>query len=173
MADDTDRPWSVHPLAASHDRRGFDSGDDALDEFLRRYAGQNERHGISRTFVAVLPDAPTVIGYYTLRMGEVSLEQMPEEERRRLPRYPVPVAHLARLAVDRRHRGPGLGEYLLMNALERALTLTDSIGVYAVEVFAKTEAAREFYLRYGFHALVDDRLHLYLSMKAIAKAFHP
>lgn len=163
--------WAIELLRADHDRDDFESGEPALDAYLRRHARQNDAKDIGRTYVATRPVSRVVRGYYTLRTGQVAAELLPAGDRRRLPRYPVPVVHLARLAVDRRERGLRLGETLLLHALERAASVSSAIGVHAVEVNAKTDGARGFYARYGFGSLVDDARHMYLSMKAIRAAF--
>jgi len=158
-------------LGDRHLRAAFDSGVAALDEFLRQYARQNDKKELSRTYVATPSGERDVLGYVTLRAGEVACADLPETEQRRLPRYPVPVLHVARLAVDRRARGKGIGEQLLMHALRMALDAAQDVGVWGVEVIAKDESARAFYARYGFRALVDDPLHLYVSPKTVRMAF--
>jgi GNAT superfamily N-acetyltransferase len=134
--------------------------------FLKQFAGQNEDRGLSRTFVMTEAGQNQVIAYHCISSGAVSFEEMPE---RRLPRYPIPVVHLGRLAVDLRHQGQGMGEFLLMDAFRRAQLVAQQVGVYAVEVRAIDEAARQFYLKYGFTELKDDKLHLYLPMSVIKK----
>jgi ribosomal protein S18 acetylase RimI-like enzyme len=163
--------WTIERLARAHARAEFRCGDEELDEYLRRFARQNDERSIARTFVAALPGTTVVLGYYSVRAGAVAFEALPEDERRRLPRYPVPVVHLARLAVDHRAQGRGLGETLLMDALQRALRVSNELGMLAVEVQAKNERARAFYERYGFVAFPGEPLHLYLSMKAVESAF--
>ncbi len=162
--------WLIEQLTKKHGRDAFNSGEAALDEFLRKHARQNAERGVSRTFVAVRHGALAVAGYYTLRSGEVKFESLPDDVRRTLPRYPVPVVHLARLAVSTDARGLGLGETLLMHAFEKAIAVENEIGVYAVEVLAKTDAARSFYVRYGFRSLSDDTLHMYISMRTVRTA---
>ena len=161
--------WVIEQLSGRHDRSQFDCGSQSLNEFLRRYAGQNQRLGIARTYVAVPPGSSRVEGYYSVSSGAVRFADLPDELARRLPRYPIPVAHLGRLAVDTTVQGRGLGRLLLMDALERILRAAQVIGIHAVEVRAKSEAARRFYQKYGFVALRDDSLHLYLSASAIGK----
>lgn len=161
----------ISRLDDRHVRAGFDSGVAALDEFLRQYAGQNDQKGISRTYVATRPGEVDVLGYVTIRVGEIACADLPDAEQKRLPRYPVPVLHVARLAVDRRTRGHGIGEQLLMHAFRKALDAAEGLGMWGVEVVAKDEPARAFYERYGFKALVDDPLHLYVSLKTVRKAF--
>ncbi|MBI5495322.1 MAG: GNAT family N-acetyltransferase [Deltaproteobacteria bacterium] len=162
--------WVVGQLTKKHVRDAFHSGEPALDEFLKKHARQNAERGISRTFVAVRRGALAVDGYYTLRSGAVTFESLPDEVRKTLPRYPVPVVHLARLAVSKEARGMGLGETLLLHAFEKAIAVENEIGVYAVEVMAKTDGAKSFYERYGFRSLRDDRFHMYISMRTIRAA---
>ena len=163
--------WEIQALTKKHKRESFDSGEPALDGFLKQQARQNADRGISRTWVAVRGSTHLVEGYYTLRSGQVAFEVLPEDEKKKLPRYPVPVVHWARLAVTKSAAGLGLGETLLMDAFEKTLRVEHDVGVYAVEVFAKTERARAFYARYGFHSLRDDPLHMYLGLAAIRNAF--
>ena len=165
-----DPGWEVAPLSRTHDRTGFDCGEPALDVFLARYARQNQDQGISRTYVATRRGEKRVVGYFTLSTGSVEIQDMPEAERRRLPRYPVPVVLLGRLAVDRSVAGRGLGERLLVGALGIALRASGTVGAYAVAVVAKNEGARAFYGKYGFVSLEDDRLHLYLTMQTVRRA---
>lgn len=156
----------IEPLEKSHRREDFDCGETSLNEFLRKYARQNAERGLGRTFVAVLPGEKQVKGYYTLSSGSIAFEAVPEK----LPRYPVPVAHLGRLAVDLTMRGEGLGELLLIDALQRTLAVAEELGIYAVELNALTERAKNFYLKYGFVPLKDDDKHLYLPIKTIIQS---
>ncbi|HXG65015.1 MAG TPA: GNAT family N-acetyltransferase [Blastocatellia bacterium] len=155
----------IEPLSSKHDRNSFDCGEPSLNTYLRQYARQNDERGLGRTYVAVEPGETRVEGYYTLSTGAVTFEQVPEK----LPRYPIPVVHMGRLAVDLRAQGKGLGELLLIDALKRAAQAAEQLGIYAVEVRALNERARDFYLKYGFTPLLDDELHLYLPMKVIRK----
>jgi cytidyltransferase-like protein len=153
------------PLNNEHDRAAFDCEEPSLNDFLKRYARQNDQKGLGRTFVAVRPGDRKIYGYYTISSGSVQFDTIPEK----LPRYPIPVAHLGRLAVDRQAKGQGLGKALLADALKRVSAVADQLGMYAVEVFALNEAARDFYLKFGFRPLLDDRQHLYLPMSFIRK----
>ena len=157
-------PFVVQPLTADHDRTSFDCGEPDLDEFIRRYARQNQERGIGRTFVAVPEGERRVVAFYTLAAGSVAFAHVPDELRRRLPRYPIPVARLARLATCRSVRGRGLGGAMLVDALARTVRIGKELGIAAVVVEAKTGAARGFYERYGFETLLDDALHLFLPI---------
>ncbi|HET9985176.1 MAG TPA: GNAT family N-acetyltransferase [Longimicrobiales bacterium] len=160
-------PFVIEPLSAVHDRDAFDCGEPALNEYLKRYARQNQERGVGRTFVAVPEGERRIVGFYTLSAGSVAFSDVPEPLRRRLPRYPMPIAHLGRLATCRSVPGRGLGEALLFDALRRTVQIAIGLGVVAVEVWAKTDRARGFYERYGFESLVDDRRHLYLPLATV------
>jgi GNAT superfamily N-acetyltransferase len=162
--------YSIEPLARGHQRGGFDCGEPALNEFLARFARQNDERGLGRTYVAVPRGERRVVGYYTLSAGSVQFAEVPEHLRLRFPRYPIPVAHLGRLATCRSVRGQGLGGILLIDALKRSLRVADELGVVAMEVWAKSESARTFYMKYGCMALEDDPLHLYLPLETARRA---
>lgn len=158
-------PFIIEPLTARHNHEAFDCGEESLNDFLKRFARQNDEKDLGRTYVAVKSGEPYIYGYYTIASGAVRFDAIPDK----LPRYPIPVAHLGRLAVDKAARGQKLGLALLADALRRAVTIADHLGIYAVEVYALTENAREFYLKFGFTELLDDRLHLYLTIKKLRK----
>ena len=152
--------WQIEALDREHSRGAFSCGKPPLDEFIRRLVSQYQKRNLGRTYVAVRPGERTVYGYYTLASGSVSFEHIPEAAARKLPRHPVPVVLLARLAVDQAVRGLGLGEALLIDALRRCLRLAEELGIHAVEVDAIDPQARGFYEKYGFVPLLDRELHL-------------
>ncbi|MBK8148017.1 MAG: GNAT family N-acetyltransferase [Acidobacteria bacterium] len=156
----------IELLDKNHKREDFDCGEESLNVFLKRFARQNSAKGFGRNFVAVLPAQTKVLGYYTISSGSVAFDALPENA----PRYPIPTAHLGRLATDLTMRGQGLGELLLIDALARIATIADELGIYAVELFALNENAKKFYLRYGFTALIDDEKHLYLPVATLKKS---
>ena len=156
---------NIEPRASHHDRAGFDCGVAGLNDYLKRYARQNAAKDLGVTYVAVdAPGAASIKGYYTLGGSAISRAVLPQPG---LPNYPVPAALLGRLAVDQAQQGQGLGRLLLLDTLRRAQRMSETMGVFAVEVVALDEAARSFYVKYGFMPLQDDPLHLYLSMKTI------
>ena len=167
MVDPSD--WEIRPLTREHDREEFRCGEPELDEFLSKYARQNQEKGIARTYVATKSGSSRVLGYFTLRGGHLERAELPERAQRQLPRYPVPVAHLARLSVDQNAQGMRLGERLLLEALRKAREVSEILGLHGVEVLAKNDRARLFYERYGFRPARGDPHHLYLSMKRIEK----
>jgi ribosomal protein S18 acetylase RimI-like enzyme len=167
----TDAGWNVERIRKAHDREHFDCGKPELNDFIRRYARQNDELGIGHSFVATRHGDARVLGYYTLRTGAVEVDQLPDTERRRFPRYPIPVIHLARLAVDRSAQGQRLGEFLLVHALRKAHAASLEVAAFAVEVVALDDSARSFYVKYGFSELKDDKHHLYLPTGMLRRLF--
>jgi len=136
-----------------HDVAGFACGREPLDRWLLRYAGQGERGDATRTFVATGADG-AVRGYYTLLAGQVEHAEATEAVRKGLSRhFPIPVAILARLAVDARSQGEGLGARLLDDALERVCRAAKEVAVRAVVVHTIDDEAVGFYERFGLHGL--------------------
>lgn len=162
-------PWSIEPLNKHHDIEGFTCGESQLNVFLHKHALANDSAGLGRTFVAVEPGSMRICGYFTMAAGSVRFDTIPDHIKRRLPKYPIPTAHLAKLGLARDHQSKGLGSALLVEALRRAARASEYVGVYAVDVFALHEQARSFYLKYGFVSLTDNLLHLYLPI-ATARA---
>jgi len=145
---DAEHEVHVRRLEPRDDRSGFRSGNIELDRFFQRYAGQNQfRHHIGTTYVAVQGDHVT--GYATVSSGELVAEKLTKNLRRRLPAYPLPILRLARLAVDNRYQGHGIGRLLLRAMLKLALDMQDRVGCIGVVVDAKPGAVT-FYSSMGF-----------------------
>jgi GNAT superfamily N-acetyltransferase len=161
--------WTFERLDRSHQRDGFVCGKAPLDEFLRSLVSQYEKRKLGRTYVAVRPGEKRVLGYYTLASSTIALPALPPAAAKKLPKHPVPAVLLARLAVDQSMQGQGLGEDLLMDALNRALGLSAHLGIHAIVVDAIDESAKKWYLRYGFVQLLDDEMHLYLPLTSIER----
>ncbi|HET6385545.1 MAG TPA: GNAT family N-acetyltransferase [Armatimonadota bacterium] len=156
------------PLRSHHNRAGFDCGEASLNDYLHRYARQNEAGDIGRTFVAVeLPGSPRIVGCYTLSSYSLESQSLAE---RGLPRYVIPAALVGRLARDVRLRRQGVGEALLRDALQRCLAVAEQMAVYAVVVDALDNRAKGFYLGFGFNELIDHPMKLYLPVKTIRQA---
>ncbi len=141
-------PITIRPLQLSDDRANFRSGNDELDVFFHRYAGQNQflRH-IGVSYIAL--QNGQILGFYTVSAGHLTFDELPQPMQKKLPRYPVPILRLARLAVDEKSRGKAIGSLLLRDAMLRALTMAESIGCAAIVVDAKAEAV-PFYEKFGF-----------------------
>lgn len=155
-----------------HDRSQFNCGDDALNRYLKNHANQNQNDNISKVFVAVQNTIDwegqlrQIYGYYTLSAGQISFEQLPETIKKKMPKYPVPVARIGRLAVDKKYHKQGMGGFLLHDALSRILSISESIGIFSVIVDAK-ENAKTFYEAYGFEPLKDDGSIYFMPIKTI------
>ena len=150
-------------LDRSHDVDTFDCGKEPLNRFLVRYAQQNQKAGSSQTYVGL--SGKTIVGYYTLVVGELAYEQAAERLKKGLARHPVPVMVLARLAVATSQHGKGLGAGLLKDALLRTLQAADIAGIRAFVVHAKDDEARAFYERYDFAPSPTDPYHLFILIK--------
>ena len=159
--------WTIERFSRSHDREAFDCGNELLNHWLHKRVSQYEKRDLSRTYVAVRKVELRVCGYYAISTHRVRYEALSTEQAKGLPTIDVPVVLLGRLAVDRTAQGQGLGSLLLIDALRRAELISTQVGVRAIEVDAIDEAARRFYTKFGFKPLLDDRTHLFLSMKAV------
>jgi GNAT superfamily N-acetyltransferase len=157
--------FRTEPLSSNHDRSRFVSGSDALDRYFREQASQDVKRRVATCFVAVGATAQDVAGYYTLAAASVALNALAPEIARKLPRYPVvPAVLLGRLAVALHYQGEGLGGILIADALKR--TARAELGVFAMVVDAKDEAARRFYEHYGFVLLPGETRRLFLPISA-------
>ncbi len=163
--------WQEEPVSRAHDRARFDCGSPPLNEYLVRYARQNHESGVTKTFVALNPNTPDrVLGYYSMAVASVECEALPPDLQRRLPRYPIPVYRLARLAVARELQGQGLGAELLVAAALRAEAASRSVGGIGLLIDAKDDEAARWYMRFGAVPLVDHELTLLLLFETLTAA---
>ena len=169
---DVPAAWSnVEPLTKDHILDEFDCGKhESLNHWLKKYALTNQASQSSRTYVVC--SGEKVVGYYAIAAGSVRRSHAPSRIARAQP-DPIPISLLARLAVDRRCQGKGLGPALLKDALLRIEQAADIIGIRAVLVHAIDQDARSFYKKYGFEESPVDELHLMLLMKDLRKALKP
>src|SRR6266581_800921 len=138
----------IRALRPSDERSEFQSNDEALDRFFRKYAGQNQfRHYLGVTYVAV--EDSHILGFATVAPGQIDVEELPATARKKMPRYPLPILRLARLAVDRSAQSQGLGTQLLRFVCRLAGKMADDYGCAGVIVDSKPEAV-SFYAKYGF-----------------------
>jgi GNAT superfamily N-acetyltransferase len=157
----------VEPLSREHAVERFACGEPQLDEFLIRFALTGQQSNSSRTYVAL--DGRDVVGYYTLVASEVAHAHSPERLTKGMARHPIPLMLLARLAVHRDHQGKKLGAGLLVDAMSRTLEASKILGIRALAVDAKNEAAENFYLHFGFIPSPVDPRHLYLLLKDVQR----
>ena len=155
----------VEKLTRLHQVDRFDCGEAGLNSFLIRHALQSQQANGSQTYVAL--DGEAVIGFHTLAVGGVEHEGAPERLRKGLPRHPVPIMILARLAVAQNRQGQGLGGWLLKDAIVRTLAAAEIAGIRALMVHAKDDAARAYYARFGFIDGFPDPLHMYVLTKEL------
>jgi ribosomal protein S18 acetylase RimI-like enzyme len=159
------------PLGPAHDRAAFSCGVEALDNYLRKRAAQDAKKRVALAFV-LTPDGRAVAGYYTLSQYAVELDTIPDALAAKLPKYPfVPATLIGRLAVSSEYRGQGLGELLLMDAVNRCLSGSKQVASAAVIVDAKDDRAAAFYKKYGFIELPKMPRRLFLPMATIEKLF--
>jgi hypothetical protein len=135
----------------------FSCGKHALDDYFKRHALSNDRAGIGRAYVLRGDAAPKVRGFYTLSMALAESAQVADVLAAKLPKYPMPVALIGRLAVDHRMHGRRIGEALLIDALCRIVDAASIVGCIGVVVDAKDEDAERFYAKYDFAAITEGR----------------
>lgn len=164
-------PVRIVPLPAGADRTAFSCGVDALDRYLREQATQDTRRRVGNCFVAI-DDRDRIAGYYTMAATSLELAELPEGERKRLPRYPlVPAALIGRLAVDRSYRGRGLGAALMVDAVQRAASADPAI--FALVVDAKDEEAIGFYRHLGFRSFAARAATLFVPVATMLRDIPP
>jgi GNAT superfamily N-acetyltransferase len=157
----------IEKLMRHHAVAGFDCGNEGLNRFLHRFALSNQQANASQTYLGLADD--TVVGFYTLVVGEVSVESAPTRLTKGLARHPVPIMLIARLAVSLDWRAKGLGAGLLKDAMLRTLNAADIAGIRALAVHAKDDTARAFYEHFEFVPSPSDPLHLFVLIKDLMR----
>lgn len=155
----------IKKLQRTHAVESFSCGQPELDRFLIRHALQAQQVNSSQTYVGLSGD--TIVGFYTIVAGEVRHADAPERIVKGMPRYPIPLLVLARLAVHSNWQGRGIGAGLLLDALGRTLQVADVVGVRALAVHAKDDTAASFYRHFGFMQSNTDNRHLFMLIKDI------
>lgn len=161
----------IELLQKHHEKANFDSETPLLDSYIKKQASQDVRKDLSACYV-LADDEHKVHGYYTLSSNSISRDDMPEDLIRKLPGSygDLPTILLGRLAVDKESKGKGYGELLMMNAMERSLSISDQLGVLAMVVDPLDERAVLFYQKYGF-ILIPDTGKMFISMQTVRKLF--
>ncbi len=147
--------WIFSPLDKSFDKSAFDCGKPELNDYLKKYAWQNQQKRYSITFIATVENSKEIAGYYCTSASSIEFANIPDTLNKKLPKYPAPVMLIGQLAVDKKMQGKGLGKVLLMHALSRAVRISSEMGIFAVRVDAMDREAKDFYLKYGFISLKD------------------
>lgn len=163
--------FTIERLAPHHDRQAFSCGNASLDDFIRTKARKESELGYGAVFILVEePGSQPIVGYYSLSSHAVTLEGIDAASRKKLPRYPlVPTTLIGRLARDLRFRGREVGQFLLVDALKRALQSSDQVGSHAVTVDAIDGGAIAFSSKYSFVPLVGHPNRLYLPMASVKR----
>ncbi|BAY64835.1 GCN5-related N-acetyltransferase [Calothrix brevissima NIES-22] len=157
----------IELLGKQHNRDSFDCGNEALNKFLKQTARQHIQKGVSRTFVLIdTEQSEIIIGFFTLTLCEVRIDKFPAKFFKKYPSQ-VPGVKLARLAVDKAYQRQGIGEVLMIEAMQRALIVADNAGGIGLFVDAKDDNAKAYYSRYGFVSLADASLELFLPLSVI------
>lgn len=155
-------------LVKEHNTFNFDSGENALDEYLKKYAFENSERGISRAWIALLKSTiDCIVGYYTLSSCHIEHLELSKKDQRGLPKYHIPAIRIGRLAIDKKFQGLGYGAILLYNAIFRIVLISKEVGIRLILVDAKHEQAKKFYMKFGFAALPDNPLKLILPIKSV------
>ena len=172
--------FCIELLAPHHDKAAFSCSNEQLDRYLHSTATQDRKRNIAIPYVIYDKDRQKIIGYYTLSMSSINLEELPQDLAKKLPKYPIIGVNLiGRLAVSNDYRGYGWGKLLIMDALYRSLGISKATASFAVVVeanlvpsgFANDDEAVRFYQRFDFKAFPDRAFKLFRTMKNIDRSF--
>jgi len=157
--------YRIEPIGPNHDRAAFSCGKPELDRYIRQQAGQDSKRKLAAVLIATA-DGKLMAGFYTLSAESILAADLPVEFGKRMPRFPLPVTLLGRMAVAQSLQRQGLGEFLLLDALARASSASRQVASWAVVVDTKA-GAREFYLTHGFIPLETNTDRLFYPMKTV------
>ena len=161
----------IEVLSQEHNRADFDCGTDELNQYLRHIARQHLNKGMSRTFVLIDDTKPTeILGFFTLASCEIHADNLPHKYAKKYP-YIAPAAKLARLAVAGERQRQGLGTHMMMNAIERIITVSENLGIIGFLVDAKNNDAKAYYEQFGFIPLPDNPSKLFLPLATLRQAY--
>lgn len=148
----------------------FDCGNPVLNQWLQNYAWQNHQSGGARVYLTIDSRQKSIAGYYCLSAAQVNYQEASPRVARGLSRNPIPVILIGRFAIDSRFQGSGLGRFLMQDAFRRIVSIGDSIGVRAIMVRAKDDAAADFYRKLGFRSAASDPKLLFHLLKDVKKS---
>lgn len=170
----------IRKLQRGDNRQEFRSGDIEIDRFFIKFAGQNQfKHKIGTTYVAIESTTQKIVGYATVSIGSLNIEDFDSAEFGKFPKYPMPIMRIARLGVDERYQSQGVGFKLLQRMIDLSLEIEDLVGCIGIFVDAKEEAVA-FYAKYAFEIAPTimgelptkpKQTLMYLSTKTIYKVF--
>lgn len=160
----------IIPISKRFNLKSFDCGVEELNRYLRQFAIPNDRKNIGKTFTVFIDNSKNISGYYTISMAQILFNDLPEDLKKGLPRYPVQAMRIGKLAVDKNYQGRNLGAYLLRDAFLRSVKISAEIAVKFIIVDALNDSSKSFYERYGFVATKKSPLTLLISIDTIKKA---
>ncbi len=161
----------IEELNRSHNRDGFDCGVIELNEFLKNLARQNLKKGLSRTFVLVDDKIPEeILGFYTISIFEISAQRLPLKFFKKY-KGQLPAVKLARLGVSKVRQKQSLGKYMIINAMKRAIIISENVGIIGLFVDAKDESAKGYYLKFGFLPLPEHEQELFLPLATLHQMY--
>ncbi len=140
--------FSLVQLAPHHQLEVFHSGNQLLDTWLKRNGLQAQQSNTAAVYL--LLDSEQVVGFYAIAMGSVAQTESTARVRKGTGGHPIPMAIIARLAVDLNFQGNGYGTALLKDAVLRTLAASQSIACHGILVHAFDDAAADFYRKFGF-----------------------
>lgn len=156
------------PLHRGHEIDRFESGEGSLDLWLARHARTAGGVGSAKTYVVTdAMQSDRVVGYHALAVASLSREEATERAVKGMGDYPVPAILLARLAVDVSAQGFGIGAMLLQDAMLRTVSVSEDVGIRLLMAHALNDAARHFYMKFGFEESPTDRKNLQIILKDI------
>jgi predicted GNAT family N-acyltransferase len=159
----------IEVLSKTHNRNIFDCGDTELNYYLQKIARQHITKGISKTFVLVNVETPTeIIAYMTLAVCEIHTDKIPHNWKKKYPNK-IPAAKLARLAVSENQQRKGYGELLVIDAIQKTLNVSNSLGIAGLFVDAKHEQAKKYYNQFSFISLPEQLDNLFLPLQTLTK----
>lgn len=157
----------IEVLSKSHNRVAFDCGDTELNNYLQKMARQHIAKGISKTFVLINVDEPTIIiAYMSIVVCEVFADKIPHAWKNKYPQK-IPAAKLARLAVSVNNQRKGYGELLVVDAIQKTINVSKNMGVAGLFVDAKYQQAKQYYNQFGFIALPEQLDNLFLPLSTL------
>ena len=160
--------FQIGLLNNNHERKQFRCGEPTLDQYIQQFASQDIKRNINRVFVASTVKKPEqIVGFFSLSANSLEPSTLPKKLMRRLPKYPLPVTLLGRLAVRDDFQGKGVGKILLADAMRRVYFASQTIAVYALIVEALNDDAKYYYEKFGFVPLPSKPLYLFLPLQTI------
>ena len=148
----------------------FNCGENLLNIYLKQYALKNDLNGIAKTFLCVSDDKTSLIGFFSLSSANLQFEEYSDKCSDSIPHYPIPCVRIARLAVDKKYQGHGIGRYLIKECFLRILAISKTIGIHLIIVDAK-ESSTGFYEHYGFNLLKKDTLTYFIKLSVVEEAY--